>query len=70
MKYFSKPIYVGLLLVFLLAMHLLKIDDPELRYACFGLVSLITGHGVVTNNPFTRNTPTSGGTSNTFPSAQ
>jgi hypothetical protein len=45
----TKPVSVGLLLLFLAVMDLLKINDPELRYACFGLISLITGWHAVTN---------------------
>ncbi|CAG4905950.1 hypothetical protein [Paraburkholderia saeva] len=49
MNELTKPISVGLLLAFIAAMDLLHINDPELRYACFGLISLITGWHAVTN---------------------
>lgn len=45
----TKPVSVGLLFIFLAAMDLLKINDPELRYACFGLVTSITGWHALTN---------------------
>jgi hypothetical protein len=41
-----KPISVGLLFVFIAAMDYLKINDPQLRDAAFGMVGIITGwHG-------------------------
>lgn len=49
MNELTKPVSVALLLAFIAAMDLLHITDPELRYACFGLISLITGWHAVTN---------------------
>lgn len=37
----------------LLAMDLLKIDDPYLKYTMYGLIGLLTGGHVVTNFPLT-----------------
>lgn len=45
----TKPVSVALLLLFLAVMDLLKINDPELRYACFSMITLITGWHAITN---------------------
>jgi hypothetical protein len=43
-----KPVSVGLLFVFLAACDFLKINDPMLRDAAFGMIGVITGwHGVM-----------------------
>lgn len=43
-----KPVSVGLLFVFLAACDFLKINDPTLREAAFGMIGIITGwHGVL-----------------------
>ena len=48
MKDLIKPVSVGLLFVFIAAADYLKIDDPMLRDAAFGMIGLITGwHGVL-----------------------
>jgi len=48
MKDLIKPMSVGLLFVFLAVCDFLKIDDPMLRDAAFGMIGLITGwHGVL-----------------------
>jgi hypothetical protein len=55
----TKPVSVGLLFIFLAAMDLLKINDPELRYACFGLVTSITGwHALINRAALKAGTPT------------
>lgn len=42
-----KPISVGLLFVFLAVCDYLKVNDPTLREAAFGMIGIITGwHGV------------------------
>lgn len=47
-----KPVSVALLFVFIAACDFLKIDDPMLRDAAFGMIGVITGwHGVL-NLPF------------------
>lgn len=48
MKDLIKPVSVGLLFVFLAVCDYLKIADPMLREAAFGMIGLITGwHGVL-----------------------
>jgi hypothetical protein len=48
MKDLIKPVSVGLLFVFLAVTDYLKINDPQLRDAAFGMIGLITGwHGVL-----------------------
>lgn len=43
-----KPVSVGLLFMFLAACDFLKINDPTLREAAFGMIGIITGwHGVL-----------------------
>lgn len=43
-----KPVSVGLLFVFLAVTDYLKISDPQLRDAAFGMIGLITGwHGIL-----------------------
>ncbi|MDR5729330.1 MAG: hypothetical protein RB191_18090 [Terriglobia bacterium] len=43
-----KPVSVGLLFVFLAICDFLKINDPTLREAAFGMIGIITGwHGVL-----------------------
>lgn len=43
-----KPVSVGLLFVFIAVTDYLKINDPTLREAAFGMIGLITGwHGVL-----------------------
>lgn len=42
-----KPVSVGLLFVFLAVCDYLKVNDPTLREAAFGMIGIITGwHGV------------------------
>ncbi len=51
MKDLIKPVSVGLLFVFLAACDFLKINDPTLREAAFGMIGVITGwHGLL-NSP-------------------
>jgi hypothetical protein len=55
-----KPVSVGLLFVFLAVCDYLKLNDPTLREAAFGMIGLITGwHGVL-QLPFSlgKSTPT------------
>lgn len=48
MKDLIKPVSVGLLFVFIAGADYLKIADPQLRDAAFGMIGLITGwHGVL-----------------------
>lgn len=43
-----KPVSVGLLFVFLAVCDYLKLNDPTLREAAFGMIGVITGwHGVM-----------------------
>lgn len=49
----EKLITVGFLLVFWLALDLLKINDDNLKYTCAGLIALVTSWGGITNLPFT-----------------
>lgn len=43
-----KPVCVGLLFLFIAVCDYLKITDPTLRDAAFGMIGLITGwHGVL-----------------------
>ena len=42
---------VTALMLLLLALDLLKIDDPELKYTALSLVGLITGGHLVVNSP-------------------
>lgn len=53
MQAWQKIISVALLMGFLLALDLLKVNDPELKYAALTLVGLITGGHVVMNTPIT-----------------
>jgi hypothetical protein len=45
MTNWQKVIAAGGSMLLMLAMDLLKVNDPELRYACLAVVSLVvTGH--------------------------
>ncbi|MFT0167469.1 hypothetical protein ACLKMY_00375 [Paraburkholderia mimosarum] len=53
-----KPVSVGLLFVFLAVCDYLKLNDPMLREAAFGMIGIITGwHGVL-SLPFSFSKPT------------
>jgi hypothetical protein len=51
MSSIEKIVAVALLMAFLLALDLLKVNDPELKYVALTLVGLITGGHLVVNSP-------------------